>query len=68
MTTHERYQVGFITELNKDDPFYATLADAEIAALNQSYAEMLSFIGVWDMLDESGELIAIVYEGAIYRP
>lgn len=68
MTTHERYQVGDIQALNKGDPYYATFEEAEIAALKLNADGDNSFIGVWDMQDESGELIAIVYEGTVYRP
>jgi hypothetical protein len=66
--THKRYQVGIITELNKDDPFCVTLEEAEVAALNLGVTWYDCFVGVWDMRDDAGELILIVYQNTMYRP
>lgn len=60
------YQVGDLTEIRANDPLFSDETAALIYALAQQ-ARTGQPVGVWSAPDEGSELLAIVYEGAIYR-
>jgi hypothetical protein len=58
------YSVGELKNPQPTDRRFATPLQAELAAREESWPDRI--LGIWD--DEDGELIAIAYDGGIYRP
>lgn len=61
------YQIGHLIAFSPDDPTFTEEAAAVEAAETLSDAQNIP-VGVWDMTGGNGDLLAIVYEDAVYRP
>jgi len=58
------FSAGHLTSPRPDDPRFNEYAEAEQAAVNKSVDD--DVWAVWE--DESGEILAIVYQGQVFKP
>jgi hypothetical protein len=58
------FSAGHLTNPQQDDPRFGEFADAAQAAVDGSVDD-----GVWAVWrDDSGEILAVVYQGEIFTP
>lgn len=67
MSDPRSYRTGDVRCPAPDDPAHPDAASATAAALDLSRREPERFVGVWAPDDEGSALLAIAYDGYLYR-
>lgn len=60
-----KYQVGFLMGYESDDPEYGDWDSALSYALH--IGQIDETIGIWSSQDEGSDLLAIIYQGEVFK-